>query len=101
MKVGSIRYGDVAVEVTATQQRQGQNYDTSDGVGLLLRASEGNRDFVAFVVTPRGEGTLWRFHDVGDTARNWNKLAYGRSDATDPGVGKENRLLVIISGARY
>jgi hypothetical protein len=68
---------------------------------LLLRASEGNADFVAFLVTPSGKWMLWRFHDVGDETRNWSEIASGRSDAIHPGAGEQNRLLVIISGARY
>jgi hypothetical protein len=101
---GPESYGDVAVEVTAAQVsrgRQSDAYHLYDGVGLLLHASESNADFVAFLVTPRGEWALWRFHDVGDPERNWNEIAYGQSDAIHPGVGEQNRLLIIISGARY
>jgi hypothetical protein len=98
---GPESYGDVAVEVTAAQERYGQQSDLYDGVGLLLRASERNTDFVAFLVTPSGEWGLWRFHDVGDETRNWNEIAGGFSRAIHPGAGEQNRLLVIASGARY
>jgi hypothetical protein len=98
---GPESYGDVVVEVTATQVNAGQRRDLYDGVGLLLRASESKTDFVAFLVTPAGEWSLWRFHDVGDETRNWNELSYGQSDAIHWGVGEQNRLIVMLHGARY
>jgi len=98
---GPESYGDVAVEVTATQAHAGQLSDLYDGVGLLLRASERNADFVTFLVTPVGEWSLWRFRDVGDETRNWNEIAGGSSDAIHLGAGEQNRLLVILHGARY
>jgi hypothetical protein len=70
-------------------------------VGLLLRSSEGNKDFVVFQVNPKGQWALLRYHDISDSERSWQPIWHGESEAIHQGIGVQNRLLVIINGARY
>ncbi len=50
-------------------------------MGLLLRSSEGNKDFAVFQVSPKGQWALLRYHDVGDPTRGWQAIWHGEGKA--------------------
>jgi hypothetical protein len=91
-------YGDVAVEVTATEGGTlGPNL--TDGVGLLLRGDADNTNYVAFFVLASGEWDLWHYQYVDANPNdNWNTLASGHSSTVNTGFGASNRLLVLMRG---
>lgn len=90
-------YTSVAVEVTASQQGQTDN----DGVGLVLRVSDGAQRMMAFYVSPSGTWSLWRYDESGGVG-NWLPLADKiDSDAIHRGAGSQNTMVVIMRGAEY
>lgn len=90
-------YADVAIEVTASQLYNSAG-DSIGGVGLLLRANGGDKQFVEFDVNTTGD---WDFSDYSaarGSSDAWRGIDGGHSSAIHQGADATNRLAVIMRG---
>lgn len=96
--VGSPVFGDAAVEATVAQRGK----SGSDGVGLVLRASDSGNDFVVYYIDSSGWWYLTRYHLAGSNPDdNWHDIDSAPSDAIHTGDGATNRLLVVLRGTSF